>query len=192
MSNSPDRIAFKLVETALSRLVVRAGIYYADWPPRQLVSIYLFSLCKPSMSDRGGRVFEVSYCSPTDPTSWYGDDDVVSVRSLDPVIVGSSYEPEFLIEPAREMERRLAGWQDHHPPWDSDREVVAYNKELQGDRYDEVYPSNLRLMLHFVRLHGLLLARGQNTPNAWETDDLLKRLGAFLKDRMQDWEKVLG
>jgi len=37
-----------------------------------------------------------------------------------------------------------------------------------------------------------LLARGQNTPNAWETDDLLKRLGAFLKDRMQDWEKVLG
>ena len=192
MGNKTDRIAFKLVETALTRLVVRAGIYYADWPPKQLVAIYLLSFCKPSEED-AGRLFEVSYSSLNDPTSWYGDDDVVRVRSLHPKLLTSNSTPENLIEPARKMGERLSmDWQTHHPPWDSDQEVVAYNKELQGDHYDEVYPSNLRLMLHFVRLHALLLERGHHTPNAWETDDLLKRLGAFLKDRMQDWEKVLG
>jgi hypothetical protein len=159
-----------------------------------MVSIYLLSFCKPSAIDTG-RLFEVRYFSPTDPTSWYEyeNDGVLAVSSMESTLIRFPLAaPALLIEPARKMEERLRDWRVYHPLWDNDREVVAYNKELQGDRYDEVYPSNLRLMLHFVRLHGLLLARGQNTPNSWETDDLLKRLGAFLKDRMQDWEKVLG
>ena len=191
MGNSPDRIAFKLLETALSRLVVRAGIYYADWPAVQVVSIYLLSFCKPLDGD-AGRLFEVNYRGRSDPTGWYEEDEVVVVRSLHPHLVYPVLAHEHLAAPARKMEERLLDWEKWYPPWDSDREVVVYNKELQGDHYDELYPSNLRLMLHFVRLHALLLERGHHTPNAWETDDLLKRLGAFLKERMQDWEKVLG
>ena len=191
MGNSPDRIAFKLVETALSRLVVRAGIYYADWPAVQVVSIYLLSYCKPVRGEVG-RFFEVIYESRNDPTSWYDTEGVVEVRSLYPIFTNPSPTPETLIEPAREMEKQVLDWRKWHPPWDSDREVVAYTRDLYLAAYAEVYPSNLRLVLHFTRLHGLLLERGHHTPNAWETDDLLKRLGTFLKDRIQDWEKVIG
>jgi hypothetical protein len=191
VSNNPDRIAFKLVETALSRLVVRAAIHYVGIPEEKAVDIYLLSYCKP-LDEDAGRLFEVNYRGRSDPTGWYEEDEVVVVRSLHPHLVYPVLAHEHLAAHTRKMEERLLDWQKWYPFWDSDREIVAYTEDRYGGACAELYPSNLRLMLHFVRLHGLLLARGQNTPNAWETEDLLKRLGAFLKDRMQDWDRVLG
>ena len=191
MSNGIDRVAFKLVEPALSRLVVRAALYpVIDFPDVPVASIYLLSYCQPR-EERYGRLFEVEYFSRQDPTTWYESEGVVEVRSLHPKLIAPNSTPENLVEPARKMGERLLDWQEHHPLWDSGKEVAAY---VQGSftKPHEAYPSNLRLMLHFTRLHALLLERGHHTPNAWETDDLLKRLGAFLKDRMQDWEKVIG
>lgn len=177
------RTAAILLTRAQSRLVVRAMTYFVsgEYPHiglSRMVEIYLLSYCKVPRGGHGG-FFEVLYQGEYDPTLWYKlSPNPLGVRSLHPT------DDLAVLQ-------QLQSWWHMAPYWTDEAEVVACSRDPNRS-FQELSPSNLHLMLHFTRLYGLILERGHHTPNAWETDDLLKRLGAFLKDRIQDWEKVIG
>ena len=189
-----ERTAAILLGLAKNRLVIRGTIDYVpgEFPhigPSRRVSIYLLTYCRPSHTDKGSY-FEVRYNGSDDPRLWYGEVDL-SVRSVG---VAGPLSPELyaLKDPELvEITSQLALWEASTPPLSADDQVLIYHKDRSGE-FKRVSPSCFTFVVHLVRLHVLLLERGHHTICAWETDDLLKRLGAFLGYCMQDWERVIG
>lgn len=210
------QIAFQLLETAQDSLVIRglsdytvselphiglgalskarprADAYVGNgFPHRGLggrrVSIYLLSLCKVPDGDHK-KFFEVRYTSEDDPTRWYKSNQI-DVRTLRPSEIT---HPEPSVDAYTYAVREcLQDWNQHIPPWVSTDGVVICDED-ENEHFVRSSPAHIRFLMHFTRLHSLLMKRGATTIGAWETEDLVKRLGGFLKERNQQLEGVTG
>jgi len=177
---------------ALSKARPRADAYVGNgFPHRGLggrrVSIYLLSLCKVPDGDHK-KFFEVRYTSEDDATRWYKSNQI-DVHILRP---SESASPESAVSSyTYAVGECLQVWSQHIPPWVSTDGVVVCDED-ENDHFVRRSSAHIRFLAHFTRLHGLLMKRGATTIGAWETEDLVKRLGRFLKERNQQWEGVIG
>lgn len=183
------QIAAQLLKIAKGKLVIRGLSDYVSgefphigWQRR--ISIYLLSFCKAQRGAHEG-FFEVYYGSEDDPVRWYKPSRFrveslhASVEFLDDNVVN---------EQTAAVWERFSEW---NSLWVASDEVVICNKDNKGN-LSMLPPSCFRFMLHFTRLHGLLMEYGATTTSSWMVDDLIRRLGRFLKERTMEWERVIG
>lgn len=190
-------MASQLVEAAKGRLVIRglSDCVEGEFPHiglRRRVSIYLLSFCRtprahhPRSRESHRGFFEVHYVSEDDPTRWHEVEEfeIRSVQPSGPVPIGVGPWTHAVWE-------WFQVWKQTTPPWVEPDDVVVCNKNQNG-HFSLCSQSHLRFLLHFTRLHGLLLKYGATTPSSWETDDLIRRLGSFIKTCNRNWERVIG
>ncbi len=172
-----ERDAPRLEELARTRMLIRILVYFKppDWPVarwRRVTQINLLTyVCEDlfelvCVSDEVGGVLRLG----TEKFIFHNRGDASGALCLRL----AELDPDF---------------------WIYEEEFVARAKDYEGN-FSAVLPTNFHLMLHYARLHTLLVeTRGSaahDTPEGMATRTFLRRFEAFFKERIKEWERVLG